>query len=115
MIIILVVTLVIVGPSFFSSFFSASDSRHYTCQQNNDTGNIFLCQFSNECIKKVFPLPEVKNRRKTGNTIYLNQICDGRCECERYDNSEILDKSCFSKFCPQFFERAFSDLEPDQG
>ena len=92
-IIILVVTLVIGGPTFFS-FLSASDSRHYTCQQNNDTGNIFLCQFSNQCIEKVFSYDEVKNKRKTGNLIHLDQLCDGSCDCQQYDDSEKLEKSC---------------------
>ena len=66
----------------------SSDWRHYTCQENNDTGNIFLCQFNNECIEKVFSYDEVKNKQKTGNIIHLKRLCDGSCDCIRYDDSE---------------------------
>ena len=91
-VVISVVTIVITNAT---NLIPSSDWRHYTCQENNDTGNIFLCEFSDECIeKKLFSYLEVENWQNS--TIlnnfkqFLNQnpLCDGSCDCEQYDNSE---------------------------
>ena len=64
----------------------------HNCQQDNDTGNIFLCEFSNECIeKKPFSYHEFENStilNKLLTNINVNQLCDGSCDCGQYDNSE---------------------------
>jgi len=94
-IVISVVTMVITNATNLTR---SSDWRHYTCQENNDTGNIFLCQFNNECIEKVFSYDEVKNKQKTGNLIHLKRLCDGSCDCIR-SRCEDENEACPNLSC----------------
>jgi len=93
-------TIVGVATSFrsfgFSSFFS--DSRSWSCQGNNDTGVIFMCEFSKDCIDSVFSYREIKNKTPTGRNITRNLLCDGSCDC-KLSRCEDENEACPNLGC----------------
>jgi len=92
----------VVSVPFLLVKFIPSDSRSYEearCQQlNNDTGKIFKCEFSKECISSVFSYPEYRNKRPTGRNINRDILCDGSCDCSQ-SRCEDENEACPNLGC----------------